>query len=44
MYKQPHFETFLFMWVHPKIHQNYVKKFEEFAVNALKTVKKRIKP
>ena len=42
MYKQPHFEMFLFMLVPPKIHQNYAKKFAQFVANALKTVRIRI--
>ena len=43
MYKLLHFETFFYMWVPPKIRQNFVKKFAEFDVNAWKTVKKRIR-
>ena len=43
MYKLLHFEMFFSMWVPPKILQSYGKKFAGFVVNALKTVKKRIR-
>ena len=37
MYKQPHFEMFLFMLVPPKTHQNSAKKFAHFVANKCST-------